>query len=827
LKTIALRIVARRHEKAGALLDGSRLQDDMRPHADASASRSPAGCGKATARRRLQDLRILELDGLPASAYAARLFADFGADVVRIESSDSPAAQAWPRFDKNLSAARSAWRAFLNFNKRIFTRDDAAHVLVELGPHADVIFASGALAAQARAAAPSAVVVDVSWFGADGPYADYAACDASVRALAGCVQLVGPSEGPPMAAPDFQAAYAAGLWAFSAACAGVLAHAPALYETSVMEACVTLAEYQCAEAAANGAPQSRLGPNKFAPTYPLGVYPTADDWIGVTLVTPAQWRAFCDMLGLDDLAEDPTLVTGLERLPHAAALEARFIPALRGRPARVWIEEGLKRRIPIVATPSLAALATSENFRARGAIGDLHIDGKAYACVASPLRLTTTRPQAGGVLNAPSPDASVWRARQETDAHGAPGDPQRPLAGLRIVDFTMGWAGPLCARILADLGADVIKIESCAYPDWWRGVDRRPHVLAERLYEKTGRFAIMNRNKRGITLDLTKAEGVKIARALIAQADGVVENYSADVLPKLGLAPADLRAAHPRLVTLSMSAYGGASALRETRAYGSTLEQGSGLPRFFGWPGEAPMMGHPAYGDPIGGLAGAAAFLGALIEARATGCGQHIDLSQIECMMQMIGPYLLKHSVDGVTLGPFAQGHPDHALSGVYRCAGEDQWIHVACENDAQRDRLHSFVGGGLEALEATLCAWLRQRAPDEAMALLQAHGVIAAVVRAPMDAHDDLHLRARGFWQEIERAYIGRHLQPSMAFRTGSRPYGVRTPAPTLGAHNEDVLSQLLGLSAAEIAALERAGIIGALLEIDETPSPARKGAA
>ena len=216
-----------------------------------------------------------------------------------------------------------------------------------------------------------------------------------------------------------------------------------------------------------------------------------------------------------------------------------------------------------------------------------------------------------------------------------------------MIDFSMGWAGPICTRTLADLGADVIKIEAIQYPDWWRGVDRRPAYVLEQMYEKSVRYCIMNRNKRGITLDLTRPQGLQLAKRLLADADLVVDNYSVEVLPKLGLGYEVLRQLNPKLVMMSMSAFGTGSIHRDCRAYGSTLEQGSGLPSVVGDAEGPPVMSHTAFGDAVGGLNGCAATLIALIHARITGKGQFIDLAQIECMMPFAAPWITAHSIDG------------------------------------------------------------------------------------------------------------------------------------------------------------------------------------
>ena len=258
------------------------------------------------------------------------------------------------------------------------------------------------------------------------------------------------------------------------------------------------------------------------------------------------------------------------------------------------------------------------------------------------------------------------------------GQNRLPLEGIRVVDFSMGWAGPICTRTLADLGADVIKIEATQYPDWWRGVDRRPAYVLEQMYEKAVRYCIMNRNKRGITLDLTRPQGLNLAQRLAADADLVVDNYSVEVLPKLGLGYNILSKLNPKLVMMSMSAFGAGSVNRDCRAYGSTLEQGSGLPSVVGDPDGPPVMSHTAFGDAVGGLNGCAAVLTALIHARLTGKGQFIDLAQIECMMPFAAPWIIAHSIDGKAPVKYGNRHPDFVPHGCFPCAGEDNWIVVA-----------------------------------------------------------------------------------------------------------------------------------------------------
>jgi crotonobetainyl-CoA:carnitine CoA-transferase CaiB-like acyl-CoA transferase len=424
------------------------------------------------------------------------------------------------------------------------------------------------------------------------------------------------------------------------------------------------------------------------------------------------------------------------------------------------------------------------------------------------------------------------------------GQNRLPLEGIRVVDFSMGWAGPVCTRTLADLGADVIKIEAIQYADWWRGVDKRPAYVLEKMYEKSIRYCIMNRNKRAITLDLTRPQGRDLAKRLIAEADLVVDNYSVEVLPKLGLGYEVLKKLKPNLVMMSMSAFGAGSIHRDCRAYGSTLEQGSGLPGVVGDPSGPPVMSHTAFGDAVGGLNGCAAVLTALIHAKLTGEGQFIDLAQIECMIPFAAPWIIAHSMDGQAPVKYGNRHPDFVPHGCFRCVGDDSWIIVAVSNDAMWPKLATLLGrtdwatdetmqtaAGRRAIEreieSAISYWTSSRAPDEAMNALQAAGIAAGVARLPIELLQDGHLRARGFIQEIDRAFIGKHPQPSVPFREGVKPYAIRSVPPTLGEHNQEILSGLLGLSQAELDQLAQDGIIGTEMLMEEQLVEQKKRAA
>lgn len=798
----------------------------------------------------LSHLRVIEIGSSAATSYCARLFADFGADVQKVEP---PAGDPLRRSAPLTPRGHSAWFAFLSFNKSSIIIDPAApdastrlsaliegcDILVD-GRDIDSADCPTIDIAAIRKQRPELIYLEASWFSREGPYAGFAATDSTVRALAGLIKLVGPAEGPPLHAPDFQTGILAGLWGFIAAVSSAVGRmqggAGRSWSLSVFESSLSLCEYHMFEAFERGDVMRRIGINRFWRAFPWGIYETTRGWLGVSVETPAQWCAFCDMLGLSELRDDPALVVVEDRLQQMERIERQLIPRLKARTALEWFAEGLKRKIPIVPVPEISDLLQDAEKKLRGAIVPVLSGDEEAFTVASAQRLTLTPPLRGGKVPGPGEQqvfANSPRHRISTvlAASGCSDADRPPLHGIRIIDFTMGWAGPLCTRTLADLGADVIKIEAIQYPDWWRGVDRRPAYVHGQMYEKVARFCIMNRNKRGITLDLTRPQGVALAKRLSAGADIVVDNYSVNVLPKLGLGYDVLRALNPRLVMMSMSAFGADSVHRDCRAYGSTLEQGSGLPGVIGNPEGAPVMSHVAFGDAVGGLNGCAAVLAALMHARNTGQGQFIDLAQIECMMPFAAPWITIHSTDGTTPPKkYGNRHPQFVPHGCFRCAGEDNWIMVAAADEDMWQRLAILIGrpdwgtdaslksadgrrGIEDMIERDIEAWTRTRYADQAMSELQAARVAAGVARLPMDLLEDQHLKSRAYLQEVERAFIGLHSQPSMPIREGGRPHSIRTAAPTLGQHNREILSGLLGLSDAEVTELARKGIIGRVM--------------
>ena len=398
-----------------------------------------------------------------------------------------------------------------------------------------------------------------------------------------------------------------------------------------------------------------------------------------------------------------------------------------------------------------------------------------------------------------------------------------PLKGIRIIDLSMGWAGPLACRHMADMGADVIKVESCERFDWWRSWEATQEWIESNGAEKSTAFNTVNRNKRDITLDLEHPEGRSLLLELVKTANIVVENYSGSVLPKLDLSFEIFRQAKPDIILLSMPAFGSTGPWANFRAYGSTVEQSSGLPHLNGSENDPPTMQHVALGDAVGGLTGAAAILVALRHQSRTGEGQFVDLSQVEGLFPMASHGILEYAATGNSPKRAGSRFGNSLVRGVYACKGEDQWVAIECSSADHWSALADEIGQPLsefgeyqiakhriDEIDSVLSDSFRDKDAKEVMRQLQGIGIPAAATLSTVDILNDPHLAKRRFWQFQERAFVGLQPHPSPPYRVGKEPFSIVSAAPTLGEHNEEILKTVLGIEDEEITRLESMGVIG-----------------
>lgn len=797
-----------------------------------------------------EGIRVVEIGAGTALSFCGKLFSDFGAQVIKVEPpGGDPARRTEPLVDIG-GRYESAHFAWLSTNKQSITaRLDNAQDQVrlrELVAGSDVLLDARALdhppgptfALHGEGCGAVQVEIVFTWFGSTGPYRGFAGTDAVCRALAGVIHSTGPVEGPPLVPHDSQSGIAAGLAAFSTAVAGLYGRGQGRrrYELSVHEALVHLVEIDIG-LAMEGRSRPRAGINRFGSQHPAAIYRASDGWLGVFTVTAAQWRGLCKVLGRPDLARDPRYQDGGERLTRADELDAILSPIFATRTAEEWFALCAAERLPVVIVPTMEQLLAQQVHRERGAFVPVQIGEASFEGPVLPQRMGDAGPLSGGR----APLAGEHDACREEAATGSVSSTEAapgvlPLQGVRIIDLTMGWAGPFATRHLADLGAEVIKVESITYPDWWRGTSYSEAYYSERLYEKATYFNLMNRNKLGVTLDLTSAEGIGLLKELVASAHAVIENYSAEVLPKLGLDYPALAAVNPSIVMVSMPAFGTDNAWSNTRAYGGTLEQASGLPMVSGFEHWPPTMTSYAYGDPIGGYNAAAALLIGLAGQQRSGGGRFINMSQVEGMLSLAAPSIIEQSVYG-RVGPrCGNRHPVHAPHGCFRCSGEDAWIVISIATDVQWQSLANMIGrddlardaalahvegrrARQDEIEAAISDWTASQDANAVMARLQSHGVPAGVVRPIPALLNDPHLVARGFWRTVPRSFVGQYTAGSSFYREHGEAAPLRSAAPTLGEHNHMVLGSVLGLGPERMAALAEHGIIGTVAVAKSAP--------
>ena len=399
-----------------------------------------------------------------------------------------------------------------------------------------------------------------------------------------------------------------------------------------------------------------------------------------------------------------------------------------------------------------------------------------------------------------------------------------PLDGIRVADFCWAWAGPYGALQLAHLGADVIRIESAKrlcpsrlippWPDNESGVNR------------AGYFNQYNQGKRSLTLDLKAPEAIDIAKTLVSKSDIVMNNFASGVMEKLGVGYDVLRRIKPDIIMVSLPGYGTSGPEKDFVSYGPPQVAQSGLSALTGYVGGPPMMAGFSYGDPNGGVHATFAVMAALLHREKTGQGQYIDLSQWEAAIMLLPEALMDYSMNGAQPERMGNRDPHMAPHGVFRSKGDDRWVSLSVRDEAEWQRLCEVMGQPAlrsdtrfaslaarkeneAALEAIVTAWTQERTADEATQALQNAGIPAYPALDALDMVNSPHVGARDYFVELEHPEVGTRRHMGIPWTMSRTPCEIRRPAPCLGQDTDAVLTDIVGLSQDEIAALRERDIL------------------
>jgi crotonobetainyl-CoA:carnitine CoA-transferase CaiB-like acyl-CoA transferase len=769
----------------------------------------------------LDGVRVVDCTTEIAGPYCSKILADAGADVVKVESPEGDPLRRW---------GSGSLFEYLNTSKRSVRghTDD-------LVPSADVFLSNetvdpGVLWSDN----PSLVVVTITPFGRDGPWAGRPSTEFTLQAACGSIGQRGLPEHPPLSAGGRLGEWMSGTYAALGALAALRearrSGCGELVDVAMLDCmAVTMVTYPSVFASFAGWPDS-VGTGRTIEV--PSIEPTRDGYFVVTTNSAQQFQDFLLMIERPDLLSDPDLPQVAKRFRR----REEFLSAVHGyttqHTTKEVLEDAALYRIPAGPLLDGSSMTQFEQFEARRVFVP-NPNGR-FLQPRVPYRISGQAPKPF----APAPrlgehDGSVeWSPRAgATSRTGRPGGYERggwrlPLADIRVVDCTAWWAGPVATAALADLGADVIKIESVTRPDFMRFAStRRP--TDERWWEWSPIFHAANAGKRGVTFDLSRPEGSEMFERLLQTADVLVENFTPRVMEQFGFDWERVHSVNDQLIMVRMPAFGLDGPWRDRTGFAQTMECLTGLAWLTGFAEGLPTLVRGAC-DPLAGMHAVIATLLACTERERRGQGVLVEAAMVESVLNAAAEQVVEFGSSGTLLSRDGNRGPQAAPQGVYPCAGDDQWVALAVVDDDQWRSLRSLLGdpvwaqpaaleqaGGRrnahDAIDRELSRWTVGRPADECAELLLGAGIPSSVVVPPRDIAANPQLRHRGLFEVEEHAVTGRHELPTLPFRFSRVARWLRSAAPTLGRDNGAVLEEL-GYPPEAIAELKQSGLVGDL---------------
>jgi crotonobetainyl-CoA:carnitine CoA-transferase CaiB-like acyl-CoA transferase len=790
---------------------------------------------------------VVDLSTGIAGAYCTKLLADGGAEVIKVEPPEGDPLRRWSASGTAIPAGDDgALFTFLSSTKQSVTADpdddgDLERVRSLLGQADAVVWSRGTRLTQGPTLAPEALrrdapqltVTSITPFGLEGPWSDRAATEFTLQAWSG--GIVGLGRGARDRAPVFVGGQI-GEWltgtqaaiATLASRARSLVDGPGeLVDVSMLETLVlSLTYYPVTYFDMVGRP-FRNGRSIVTP----GVERTRDGLVGLGVGTGQQWLDFCVMVDHAEWMEDRSLFA------NRAHLKADIAAWMAQRTTSEILDIAADFRIPHAPIGTGATIPETSHFAARGSIvenprGDVVEPDRPYRFDPPLLRPSEPAPSRGehnATTRAPRID--VPPATGAAAATGASG--HQPYDGLRVLDLTSFWAGPLCTHVLAMLGAEVLHIESTARPDGTRLLAGL-RFSEPNWWERSGIFCGLNSNKKGVTLDLATDRGRELIRRLIATCDVIVENNTPRVLDQVGLDIETIRAIRSDVIVVRMPGFGLDGPWRDNPAFAFVIEDAAGLTWMTGYPDDSPISPY-CVGDSNAGSHALCALLLALEHRRRTGEGVLVEASMVDAALNVAAEQVVEHSAYAELLRRDGNRGPTAAPQNLYLTADPDEqgerdaWVAIAVATDEQWVALGDVLGRPAwatdpalatatgrcqhhDAIDVHLARWCGERRGDEIVDRLWAADVPVGKVMQPHEAASIPQLQFRGFFEDVDRPITGKARHSTVPFRMSRRlePYH-RHPAPQLGEHTDEVLRDL-GVSDDELAELRDLGVIGSV---------------
>jgi crotonobetainyl-CoA:carnitine CoA-transferase CaiB-like acyl-CoA transferase len=758
-----------------------------------------------------------------------RLLADLGAEVIRVEPPGGATSRRMPPFRGDTSL----YFAVRNLGKKSAALDvdsaDGRRRLDDLLDAADVWIeshrASDLNHREVLERHPGLIITSITAFGLTGPYRDYAATDAVLVAMSGLLFRSGVPGKPPLLPPGAIAYDIAGTTAAFATAAALWARTKTgrgqHLDVSVMEAAAqtsdwALPNFSASKARGGSYYELRSGS---APVYTM--YPCADGYVRLIILNRRQWRAMRAWLGEPEVLQPDHFDHLLGRMSiQTDILDPLYAEFFKDKTKVELAREAQRRGLAMTPVLSPDEVLAADHFAARKTFRNAEVADGVTGRAADGFFILDGR-RLGFTGRAPNVgehnrDTLAPIAKAAPAASAA--QPRPPFAGLRVLDFGIGGVGVEAGRLLAEYGADVIKIETRAHPDFIRAIFGT---------EMNPSFASSSRCKRSFGINLRTERGLAIIKQLIAVSDLVIENSSTGTMEKIGLGFEQMREINRRIVLASSQLMGATGPWKDWIGFGPNSRTAGAMTWLWNFPeGGMPPGSGAIHPDHLAGRVLALGAVATLLARERGGAGGHLEVAQVEVIIGLLADLMLQAALEPGSFGPQGNLSARSAPWGVYPCAGIERWCVITVRHDDDWRRFRTAIGdpdwarareyetaiGRIEhraELDRRVIEWTSARIDREVTEIMQRAGVPAGFMMYASDMPDDPHLLARGYPQPVEQPGVGAMMFEGPAFHATTIPEPIVAPAPALGEHTREICRTILRMPDAEVTKLVAEGVL------------------